>query len=271
VDTYIMGRTTGEARRLGIQADLYAPHTEHLLRLAGIRPGLRVVDVGSGMGDVTMQAARLVGPTGHVIGADVDPAMVGVARQRAEESGVDNVTFVQAAIPDIPVDEPVDAVIGRLVLMHLDDPATAVRGLRKLVRPGGIISFQEVDIVHATSAQVAPLAAACMRWCYDAARLAGSGIRGGRLGPILRAAGLEPAGLAVETPATFDPDSPIYVYIASTVASLLPLMVTHDITTAAEVDIDTLLDRLRAEARETRAVAYLPDLVGAWSIEPSAN
>lgn len=271
MDTYIMGRTTGETRRLGIQAELYAPHTEHLLGLAGIRPGMRVLDVGSGMGDVTMQAARLVGPTGHVIGVDLEPAMVDVARQRADESGVDNVTFVQATIPDIPLDEPVDAVIGRLVLMHLDDPATAVRGLRKLVRPGGIITFQEVDIVHATSAQVAPLAAACMQWCYDAARLAGSGIRGGQLGPILRDAGLPPAGLAVETPATLDPESPIYVYMASTVVSLLPLLIRHDITTTAEVDSDTLLDRLRAEARGTQSVAYLPDLVGAWAIEPFAN
>jgi SAM-dependent methyltransferase len=262
-----MGRTTGEARRLEIQSRLYAPHTDHLLRLAGIGPGMRVLEVGCGLGDMTLQAARLVGPTGYVTGADVNADMVTAAQLRAEESGARNVAFVQARIPDIPVDGPVDAVIGRLILMHLRDPAEVVRGLRALVRPGGIISFQEVDVTYATSPQAAPLAAQCMKWCDEVARLAGSGTCGGRLGPILRDAGLEVAGMAVEVPATVGPDSPDHAYYAESVASLLPLIAKYGVATEEEVGIGTLLDRLRAQARETRAVAYPPELIGAWAIE----
>ncbi|HWC82991.1 MAG TPA: class I SAM-dependent methyltransferase [Pseudonocardiaceae bacterium] len=264
---YIMGRTAAEAERLEIQAAMYAPHTEHLLRLAGVGPGMRVLDIGCGLGDVTMLAAHIVGPTGHVIGADVNPDMVLAARQRAKESDVDNVTFVRAEIPDVPVDGLVDAVIGRLILMHLPDPAAAVRSLRSLVRPGGIVSFQEVDVIYATSPRAVPLAATCLRWCEAACRLGGGPLRGGRLGSILRDAGLNVAGMAVETPVTHDPESPDYRYYAGTVTSLLPLIIGHGVATGEEVGVDTLLDRLRAEARDTGAVAYPPELVGAWAIE----
>lgn len=267
MDSYVMSRTTGEAQRLDIQAAMYGPHTEHLLRLAGIGPGMRVLDVGCGPGDVTMRAARLVGPTGHVIGVDADPKMVAAARQRAELAGVHNVTFTEAQIPDIPLDGFVDAITGRLILMHLTDPAAAIRALRSFVRPGGIITFQEVDITYAISSSAAPLAARCIRLCDEAVKRGGSAIAGGRLGSILREAGLDVAGMAVETPVTVDPDSPDWLYYAGTVASLLPLLVKHGIATEEEVGIDTLLDRLRTEARETGAVAYPPELVGAWAVQ----
>lgn len=263
-DDYVMGRTTAETRRLEIQAELYAPHTDHLLRLAGIEAGMRVLDVGCGLGDVTLQAVRLVGSAGHVIGVDVNEDALTAARQRAKNSGLDNVTFIQAEIPAIPVDGLVDAVIGRLILMHLKDPAATVRALRALVRPGGIISFQEVDVAYGTT-RSAPLAAKCTKWCADAAQVAGSPIRGGQLAPILRDAGLDVAGMAVATPVAVDPDSPAYIHLAASVASLLPLIVAHDLATEAEVDINTLLDRLRAEGQETGSALYPPELMGAWA------
>lgn len=266
MDSYVMGRTTEEAQRLDLQAAIYGPHTEHLLRLAGIGPGMRVLDVGCGPGDVTMRAARLVGPTGHVIGVDTDPAMITLARRRAEQAGAHNVTFAQARIPDLALDGAVDAITGRLILMHLADPAAAVRALRRLVRPGGIITFQEVDITYATSGSAMPLAAWCMRWCAKAVRQGGSAIAGGRLRSILREAGLPIAGMAVATPVTVDPGSPDWRYYADTVGALLPLIVEHGIATAEEVGIDTLLDRLRAKARDTGAVGYPPELVGAWAV-----
>jgi hypothetical protein len=261
-----MGRTTAETRRLEIQAELYAPHTEHLLRLAGLEAGMRVLDVGCGLGDVTLEAARLVGPAGHVIGADVSEDVLAAARQRAKDSRLDNVTFVRAGIPAIPVDGLVDAVIGRLILMHLKDPAVAVRALSALVQPGGIISFQEVDVAYGTSTSwSAPLAAKCTQWCADAVRMGGSPLRGGQLARILRDAGLDVAGMAVATPVAVSADSPAYIHLAATAASLLPLIVAHGLATEAEVDIDTLLSRLRAEGRETGSTLYTPELLGAWA------
>ncbi|MEU7467490.1 methyltransferase domain-containing protein [Streptomyces sp. NPDC044984] len=75
----ILGRSDEETRRLEAQSLLYAPHSEHLLRLAGIEPGMRVLDVGCGTGELTALAARLVGPSGHVTGVDSDPRMLATA------------------------------------------------------------------------------------------------------------------------------------------------------------------------------------------------
>lgn len=263
-DNYVMGRTDAEARRLGVQADLYGPYTDYLLRLAGIGPGMRVLDVGCGPGDVTLRAARLVGPAGHVIGADISEAALATARRRAADAGAGNVTFVRAEIPGIGLDGPVDAVIGRLILMHLPDPVAAVRDLSALVRPGGIVSFQECDVAYGTT-RSAPLAARVTRWCADAARLGGSPLRGADLAPILRGAGLEVTGMAMATPVAAGPGSIAYDHIASSAASLLPLILAHGLATEEEVGIGTLLDRLRAEGRETGAAMYPPELMGAWA------
>jgi ubiquinone/menaquinone biosynthesis C-methylase UbiE len=154
---YVLGHADVEVRRLLLQGRLYNDYTEHALRLAGLRPGMRVLDVGSGPGDVSLIAARLVGPTGSVIGVDAAPEMIALAGARAAEQGVSTVHFTQAAIDAITVDEPVDAVVGRLILMHLPDPAATLRRLSSFVRPGGVIAFSENDIAAARSIPDIPL------------------------------------------------------------------------------------------------------------------
>src|SRR5438270_11717355 len=86
--SYVLGHADAEVQRLLLQGRLYNDYTEHALRLAGLRPGMRVLDIGSGPGDVSLIAARLVGPTGSVLGVDAAPAMVELARTRAAEPGV---------------------------------------------------------------------------------------------------------------------------------------------------------------------------------------
>src|ERR1700760_1634613 len=86
--TYVLGHTDVEVRRLLLQGRLYNDYTEHGLRLAGLRPGMRVLDVGCGPGDVSFIAARLVGPTGSVLGVDAAPAMIALAQARATEKGL---------------------------------------------------------------------------------------------------------------------------------------------------------------------------------------
>ena len=155
--SYVLGHADVEVQRLLLQGRLYDGYTEHALRLAGLRPGMRVLDIGSGPGDVSFIAARLVGPTGSVLGVDAAPAMVELARSRAAEKGFSTVRFTHAAIDAIALDEPVDAVIGRLILMHLRDPAATLRHLGSLVRPGGVIAFSENDIAGARSVPDMPL------------------------------------------------------------------------------------------------------------------
>src|SRR5438046_1077078 len=91
---YVMGRSEHEARRLLLQARLYDSITRRFLEDAGLAAGMTVLDVGSGTGDVAFAAADLVGPTGRVVGVDVNPVVLETARTRAQEQGRDNVVFV---------------------------------------------------------------------------------------------------------------------------------------------------------------------------------
>jgi SAM-dependent methyltransferase len=263
-----------------LQAEIYASPTEVLLRSAGITAGMRVLDVGCGAGDVAMQVAKLVGAGGSVVAVDNDPDVVALARRRAEELGVLNVRFqvsdlldLQLDVPDWESDgrldqglgKPVDAVVGRLILMHLDDPVAAVRHLATVVRPGGVITFQDFNTTRARSVPAAPLLTRCMEWAVSGLIAAGRPADPGeQLAAILHEAGLPTAETLALGPATADPGSPYYDYLVATISSLLP-MIEKTGTTADDIDLPTLTQRLRAEARRHQTVCYLPELTGAWT------
>jgi 2-polyprenyl-3-methyl-5-hydroxy-6-metoxy-1,4-benzoquinol methylase len=140
---YILGHTDREQRRLIRQAQALAPATNHFLRDAGIGSGMRVLDIGCGMGDVAMLVSQLVGPQGRVTSIDVDQASIDSAQRRASTLGLENATFHRADISTFTNVEPFDAIVGRLVLEFLPDPAASITRLSGLLRPGGIMAFQE--------------------------------------------------------------------------------------------------------------------------------
>jgi ubiquinone/menaquinone biosynthesis C-methylase UbiE len=148
--TYLMGRTDAETTRLIRQARILSPATSHLLREAGVTAGMRVLDLGSGAGDVALMAAELVGPTGQVIGVDRDPAVLTVARARAKAAGLANVTFLEGDLRTVDPEGEYDAVVGRLVLMYVPEPAAALRRVAGLVRPGGPVALQELNFTPAS-------------------------------------------------------------------------------------------------------------------------
>jgi len=134
---YVLGDTGAEHARLIRQAAIFNPFTERLFRDAGIGPGQRVLDIGSGVGDVAMLVARLVGPTGEVVGVERDVSTMAKARDRVAEAGLHNVSFMESDVGHVVSNEPFDAVVGRLILEFLPDPGAVVRSLSTLVRPGG--------------------------------------------------------------------------------------------------------------------------------------
>src|SRR5437667_9175209 len=138
---YALGSTDAEHERLIRQAARVAPLTERLFREAGIGPGQRVLDLGSGVGHV----ARLVGPSGEVVGVERDPRSIARARARVADAGLPNVTFTQSDVSQISSSKPFDAVVGRFILMFLSDPLAVLRSLTPLVRPGGVVAFHELS------------------------------------------------------------------------------------------------------------------------------
>src|SRR6516225_395138 len=132
---YLLGSTDAEHERLIRQAARLAPVTERFFRDAGIGPGQRVLDLGSGVGDVAMLAARLVGPLGEVVGVERDPRSIARARARVDEAGLHNVSFIQSDVEQIASDGPFDAAVGRLILMYLPNPAAVLCSTSRMVRP----------------------------------------------------------------------------------------------------------------------------------------
>src|SRR6476620_3811075 len=109
---YALGYTDAEQERLIRQATLIAPHTERVFREAGIGVGHRVLDLGSGMGDVSMLVARLVGPSGEVVGIERDATSIERAQARVAAADLRNVSFLNTDVNEFVTNRPFDAVVG---------------------------------------------------------------------------------------------------------------------------------------------------------------
>jgi ubiquinone/menaquinone biosynthesis C-methylase UbiE len=264
---YAVGRTVEERLRLVEQDRNFGPSTTRLFREAGIATGMRVLDVGCGAGDVAFRAAALVGPSGSVIGIDADPAVLATARERAVTGEFTNVEFVQGDLRAIAFDDPFDAIVGRLVLVYLPQPADMLQRLTGLLRPGGVLAFQEL-VLGTMPAHVPtlPLTAQSFQWVFDTFQRAGMNLTMGLdLYRVFLEAGLPAPRLLVETLALAGEDSPLYDYLAHTVRSVLPLAERLGVATADEVQIETLSERLRREVADAHGVFLSPPMVGAWA------
>ena len=265
---YTMGRSEGETERLIQQSQLYEAVTRRFFQEAGLVSGMRVLDVGSGAGDVAMAAAELVGAEGEVVGVDVNAAILDTAQARVRELGFENIQFTEGDARTLDVGANFDAVVGRLVLMYMSDPADALKQLTRHLRPGGIVAFQEVDFSPYMSIYRSdtPLMNKLKDWGIAVFQHSGAHIEmcmdlhrtfvdAGLPAPVLHF--VAPLGGA-ETWAGYD-------FIANAFRSLVPLMEEFGIATAEEVDVDTLADRIREEIRVSKRPLLLPPHVTAWA------
>jgi ubiquinone/menaquinone biosynthesis C-methylase UbiE len=268
---YVLGHTQQELDRLISQGKFIGDLTEHVLRLAGINSGLRVLDIGCGAGDVSFLARSLVGPEGAVIGVDRSLDAIAVARQRAQKAQLSNVEFIAADLDKLALDQPVDALIGRLVLMYFPKPAVALRHLLSFVKPGGIVAFQELDM---ESVVAQPM---CDEFWLAGQRLnqtfarAGIDLRTGlKLPSIFQDAGLPAPQMLQLARVEHGPESQAYAWIEQLTRTLLPLMQQTGVATADDVRVDTLAARMRDETVAKKAVLVLPPFIGAWAHKPAA-
>jgi ubiquinone/menaquinone biosynthesis C-methylase UbiE len=268
---YAMGYTEDELHRLTDQAQLYASSTRALLLEAGIGPGMRVLDVGCGPGDVSLLLAERVGPTGEVVGVDTNDRVLQLARARVSDRGATQVRFVQVDLRELPVDTVFDAVVGRFVLMYLADPADVVRRVAQYVCAGGVVAFQEFqfEFTPLASAPV-PLFEQFRSWGSAVFRRAGVETSMGlRLWQVFLDAGLPAPSLHLDGYMACPGDELAARVVANSLRSALPLVEQFGIATAAEVDIDTFAQRYLAELATSGTVHMLPPTVSAWTRTPT--
>ena len=268
VDEYPLGRSDAETRRLILQHQIYSPITRQFLTAAGIARGMKVLDLGSGAGDVAMLCADLVGPQGTVVGIDANASILDFARHRVDATGWRNVEFRQGDISDVDLPHDFDAVVGRWILMYVEEPSRLLRQVAAHLRPGGIVAFQESANLRAAvqTYPSTPTHDEIVRWMnppvsppmpvFD---------MGLRLYRTFVDAGLDTPEMRHDAPIGGGLDWPGYAYVAESVRSLLPFMEQIGAVTAEEVDVDRLEARLRDEALAYDAVQVLPTVIGVWT------
>ena len=266
---YPLGYSELEARRLAEQAALLEGLTAEVFRRAGLRAGMTVLDIGSGVGDVSLLAARLVGPKGAVLGIDRAASSVQTANGRATALGINHVRFEQADLDRFEADQTFDALVGRLVLLYLADPADILKRLSRHLRPGGIVAFQEFDMTATSQVPPGELFLKVRGWLLAAFTAAGAQLdMGTKLYSSFLRAGFPPPDMTAATLIASGPATTGYGYMVGVLRSLLPLIQRTGIATASEIDIDTLAARMHEDALAHERVTFLPRVVGASAAVP---
>ena len=210
-----------------------------------------------------MLVARLVGHSGEVVGIERDPRSIARAKARVAEAGLRNVSFIQSDVSQITVSKPFDAAVGRFILMWLPDPASVLRQLSLLVRPGGVVAFQEPSwaSVFAISTHLALWSAAASLMCETIRRSRANPEMGLTLYRIFQEAGLPAPAMQMEVPLGDDPDFIRWMY--DVMCSLRPQIQRLNLSLEKLGDFDTLLERLQAEVAASNGVTSWMAVVGA--------
>jgi len=268
--TYALGHSKQELERLSRQGRAFAPFTRQLLIEAGITPGMRVLDIGCGSGDVAFLAADIVGTSGEVAGVDRAAAAVEWAKARASAPGAYNVSFLVGDPTCMEFPHEFDAIVGRLVLMYYPDPVHALANLIRHLRPAGVTIFQEFDIANCRSHPCSPL--------FDRSvdlikrTLSATGARtqlGLELYAVFADAGLPGPSMRMDSLIGGGRDIIAYELVTEVIQTLLPVMEKLGIATSDEIDVATLPRRMSEEVVSLKGVVLSPGLIGAWSRKPA--
>ena len=257
---YVLGHSQTEIQRLISQAAILRPVTERLLRAVNIGPGMRVLDLGCGAGDVSMLAAEFVGPTGLVVGIDRNREVLTLAAERAHAAGFGQIRFEQASVESFSSQEPFDIVVGRCVLVHQSDLVGFLRAAARLVSPGGSIAFHEPRLPQRFDSKPAvPLWQVTGDFILTAAQSAlPHHDVGCRLIEFFSEAGLPEPDLLCEIPVGGGFDSPLYGWVAETLRSFLPHLAKMGILFGEQVGIEALESRLREAVVAARSQIEAP-------------
>ncbi|MGW6982604.1 methyltransferase domain-containing protein [Streptomyces sp. NPDC054932] len=266
-EKYLMGAGSSELDRMLYQGEMFRPEAERLLARCGPGPGGRAVDVGCGPLGIMDMLAERVGPTGEVVGLDVQPEMLELARRLVSERGMENVRLVEgdAAASGEP-EGSFDFVHTRLVLMNVPHSAEVLSAMVALARPGGTVAVQDVDWVTRVCDPPHPAWTRLVDAIAELWRLNGMDVHlGRRLPRLLREAGLGDVGVDAGI-RVFQHDHPYQTLLVDRAELCRDALVEHGLVGHAE--LDDLTGELRAHLAAPDTLVMHATLFQAWGTVP---
>ncbi len=245
--------------------------TQRYLMDAGIQPGMHVLELGCGGGEVTEELAVLVGSAGKVVALDRNENMLAMAQERMEKLGSKHTQFVLAdateelsALEDFPY-ESFHALVGRRVLMYLPDPVDVLRRLSKWLRSDAVVVFEEADstMVPACTTSMAAHDQAS-EWLRSMLLAEGANpAMGFALPATFAEAGLQFKGIRANAVIEGQPGQ---FPLSALVNMMGPRILSSGIATQAEVD--ALVEQMKAEALDPTHVYVWTMSFCAWATKP---
>jgi SAM-dependent methyltransferase len=268
-DDYVLGRTEREYERLRAQSRVWGAATERLLDHVAIAPGSRCLDAGCGPAETTRLLAQRVGPSGRVLGVDIDATLGGHAVAMLHSAGHHQCEFARL---DVTAGDPVpgapfDVVYARLLLYHLPERVRVLQSLWDAVAPGGCLVVQDYDLQSVSVQPTLESFAEVGRVIIETFTVAGCEVHTGtRLPDLFAQAGIgAPDGTDVS--GRLAPLAETHGMLTAVFTSLLPAAIAHGVTTATEAT-STLASFARDAERLPQRPTLWPLMIGAWKRRP---
>lgn len=266
-DHYVLDGGRRGAARLKLLARVKWPTTRTLLRQVGLQSGMRCLDVGCGIGAVTLKLARRVGPTGLAVGIDRDDACLELARQAASRDGLPAV-FRNEPVSDLRQDAAYDFVYSRFLLTHLSQPGLAVESMVQAARPGGVVAVEDIEFAaHFSHPRCVALDRYVTLYQEVVKRKGGDANIGPSLVGLLMTAGLEEVHVEVVQP-TYR--SGLGKRIAQvTMEHIKEAVVGEGLASVQEVD--SIVADLDRYAADESTIVSLPRIFQVWGRRAAAQ
>jgi ubiquinone/menaquinone biosynthesis C-methylase UbiE len=260
---YVLATGEEGAYRLHLVNSVHGPDTEAFLLRAGLRPGMRVADIGCGIGTISCWMAEQVGPSGSVMGVDVSAGQVEQARQNAVQAGLANVAFVTASAYDTGLpSESFDLVFSRFLLMHLSDPQAALQEMARLLKPGGVLACEDGEFIGPFCEPPSPAFTRCFELYRGVVESHGADpLVGPKLYRMCLEAGFPEPEVAVVQPAFVRGDQrrlPEWTLAESAQAILEAGLATRG-------ELDAILAELKGLAEEGRTLFGMARMTQVWA------
>jgi SAM-dependent methyltransferase len=265
VSYVIKGGREGK-NRLSVIADALQPTTARLIEKAGNVEGGTIVDAACGGGDVCLYLAERAGPTGKVVGFDLDGEKLAIAREEAIARGLSNVEFVQANVLDPWPVESADLVYARFILTHLPEPERFLARATDALRPGGHLVVEDIDYGgRFTDPDCAAITRADDLYIEASRRNGGDPFIGRRLHRFIESAGFVDVETSLAQP--FGRSGSAKQTVRLTLAAIADRVVADGI--ASREEVDATLGEVEAFTARPDTMISMPRIFQTTAVRPT--